>query len=68
LISYYSQAVLGTGKILAKAIFARTEENGRSFSLQALQRASDARAEYEKSMALQPLQTESYFQLGLMDL
>ena len=31
------------------------------FSLQALERLSEARAEYEKSIELQTLQTESYY-------
>jgi hypothetical protein len=34
------------------------------FSLQALERLSEARAEYEKSIELQTLQTESYYQIS----
>ncbi|PYX73214.1 MAG: hypothetical protein DMG78_09755 [Acidobacteria bacterium] len=37
-------------------------------SLVALQNPQDARNEFEKSIALAPVQTESYFRLGLLDL
>jgi tetratricopeptide (TPR) repeat protein len=36
--------------------------------LQALQRTSDARQEFNRSVQLQPQQTESYLQLGLIEL
>jgi tetratricopeptide (TPR) repeat protein len=35
---------------------------------QSLQQTADARLHFEKSVQLQPVQTESYFQLGLLDL
>jgi tetratricopeptide (TPR) repeat protein len=37
-------------------------------SLVALQSPQDASKEFEKSIALAPVQTESYFRLGLLDL
>jgi tetratricopeptide (TPR) repeat protein len=37
-------------------------------TLEALQRSAEARGEFEKSIDLQPAQTESYFQLGRIDL
>ncbi len=38
------------------------------FVLRALQQVPEARQEFEKSIQLQPVQTESYFCLGLLDL
>jgi tetratricopeptide (TPR) repeat protein len=35
---------------------------------QSLEQTADARLHFEKSVQLQPVQTESYFQLGLIDL
>ena len=37
-------------------------------TLEALQRSAEARSEFDKSIELQPAQTESYFQLGRLDL
>jgi tetratricopeptide (TPR) repeat protein len=37
-------------------------------TLEALQRGAEARSQFERSIELQPAQTESYFQLGRMEL
>jgi Flp pilus assembly protein TadD len=57
---------------LRKYLVKRPEDASAHFGLgkvlQAAQRGPDARAEFERSIQLQPAQTESYYELGRLEL